>query len=221
MMTRTKMLHARAGAAAIAAALAFSPTYAASPKPIIDLSQSPAVSGKPAPTPPAKPSAKKIGPLDERTAEIGGGALAVLLLGGAALAIRSRKRRREDDEAWNYDAVEPPAEELADPEPMTLTRKVHEPQPAIIGPEPSAFAWGDRQPREGAGTDCEELDTWIERAECGPTPDNPSNSLKKRLKRAAFFEKREREVAAGEAAPIDPDAGLPDAMVEEQEREAV
>ena len=29
----------------------------------------------------------------------------------------------------------------------------------------------------------------------GPTPDNPSQSLKKRLKRAAFFDQRERDVA--------------------------
>jgi hypothetical protein len=208
------MLHARAGAAAIAAALALSPTYAASPKPIVDLSQSPAVSGTPAAATPAKPPAKKIGPVDERTAEIGGGALAVLLLGGAALAMRSRKRRREDEEAWDYDAVEPAAEA---PEPTTQT--VHETEPPIVAPEPSAFAWGNGERRERAESDCEDLDSWIERAECGPTADNPSHSLKKRLKRAAFFEKREREVAAGEAAPIDPDAGLPEAMVEEHERE--
>jgi len=44
-------------------------------------------------------------------------------------------------------------------------------------------------------------------------------SLKTRLARAAFFDKREREVAAGKAAPIDPEAGLPERMVDEQERE--
>jgi hypothetical protein len=49
----------------------------------------------------------------------------------------------------------------------------------------------------------------------GPTPDNPSLSLKKRLKRAAFFDQREREVAAGEAVPLDADAGLPEQMVED------
>lgn len=49
----------------------------------------------------------------------------------------------------------------------------------------------------------------------GPTPENPSLSLKKRLKRAAFFDQREREVAAGEAKPVDSDAGLPEQMVEE------
>ena len=49
----------------------------------------------------------------------------------------------------------------------------------------------------------------------GPTPDNPSLSLKKRLQRAAFFDKRDREVAAGQAEPVDPDAGLPEAMTED------
>jgi hypothetical protein len=34
------------------------------------------------------------------------------------------------------------------------------------------------------------------------------------MKRAAFFEQRERDVAAGEAVPVESDAGLPDAMDE-------
>jgi len=55
----------------------------------------------------------------------------------------------------------------------------------------------------------------VDRAMAGPTPDNPSLSLKTRLKRAAFFDKREREVADGDAEPVDPAAGLPEAGVEE------
>jgi len=55
----------------------------------------------------------------------------------------------------------------------------------------------------------------VDRAMRGPTPDNPSLSLKKRLQRAAFFDKRDREVAAGEAKPVDPDAGLPEALTED------
>ena len=52
----------------------------------------------------------------------------------------------------------------------------------------------------------------VDRARRGPTPDNPSLSLKTRLKRAAFFDKRERDVAEGKAEPLDADAGLPEAM---------
>jgi hypothetical protein len=44
-------------------------------------------------------------------------------------------------------------------------------------------------------------------------------SLKNRLRRAAFFDKRERDVAAGVAEPVEMDAGLPDAMADEQERQ--
>ena len=57
----------------------------------------------------------------------------------------------------------------------------------------------------------------VDRAMLGPTPDNPSLSLKKRLKRAAFFDQREREVAEGTAEPMDTDAGLPEQMVEDIE----
>ena len=209
MMTKSKLLYARAGAAAIAAALALSPTYAAPPKPIVDLSQSPADTGKPAPAPPRRP-VKKIGPVDEQTAEIGGGALALLIIGGTAAAIVSRKRRREDDEAWNYDALEPAADEPEAQEPMTLTDEVAEEQPAIVAPSASAFEWGNEPRSESADSDCEDIEDRIERAKCGPTADNPSHSLKKRIKRAAFFEQREREVAAGEAVPVEEDAGLPE-----------
>ena len=49
----------------------------------------------------------------------------------------------------------------------------------------------------------------VERAMRGPTPDNPSLSLKKRLKRAHFFDQRDRAVAEGRAEPVSADAGLP------------
>ena len=55
----------------------------------------------------------------------------------------------------------------------------------------------------------------VDRAMLGPTPDNPSLSLKKRLKRAAFFDQRDRAVEAGEAQPVEADAGLPEQMVED------
>jgi len=52
----------------------------------------------------------------------------------------------------------------------------------------------------------------VDRARRGPTHDNPSVSLKKRLKRAAFFDQRERLAAEGKAVPVEADAGLPDAL---------
>ncbi len=96
-MTNIKTLYARAGATAIAAALALSPAQAKI-KPIVDLSQSPAVSGQPAPPPPAKTAKAKpmIGPFDERTAEIGGGAIVLLALSAGGFAL-SRRRSREEE----------------------------------------------------------------------------------------------------------------------------
>ena len=52
----------------------------------------------------------------------------------------------------------------------------------------------------------------VEAACEGPTEDNPSLSIKKRLKRAQFFDQREQLVAAGMAVPVERDAGLPDAV---------
>jgi hypothetical protein len=206
-MIRTRMLYARAGAAAIAAALALSPIYAAAPKPIVDLSKSPALSEEAKAAQPAKPRTTKVKsrvPFDEQTLELGGGAIALLGLGAGAFAFsRSRKKRREDAQ-WDEDAVESePRDPLFD-EPMFRD------QPAAS--EASAFAWGNTSRQRVGGLRRNE--SWVERAYRGPTPDNPSLSLRKRLKRAAFFDKREREAAAGKAAPVEADAGLPEAADE-------
>jgi hypothetical protein len=60
----------------------------------------------------------------------------------------------------------------------------------------------------------------VEAACEGPTADNPSLSIKKRLKRAQFFDQREQMVGAGLAVPVEADAGLPDARVDPAEPES-
>jgi hypothetical protein len=220
MMTKTKLLYARASAAATAAALALSPIHAAVPKPIVDLSKSPALSGQPAAPPATQAKAKTmIGPFDEQTAEIAGGALAVLILGLGAVAFSGARRKRREAAEWNEEATSDERDPLFD-EPMFQQEPETTNQPAIVAPESSAFAWGKKPPCDqpsGDGSDRCPGETWVERAHRGPSPANPSASLKARLRRAAFFDKRERDVAAGRAEPIDPDAGLPDAMMDEQE----
>ena len=129
---------------------------------------------------------------------IGAGILALVALIAALVAVRRRRKERELEE---YEAAHPV--------------ESHEPEPAwhaTAAPvETSAFAWGEPTKREM---------TRVERARIGPTPDNPSLSLKKRMKRAAFFDQRDREMAAGNATPIEADAGLPERVVEqEQHRE--
>lgn len=150
-----------------------------------------------------------------------GGALALLALGGAAAAITGRRRRRReqemaDAETMSYEPFETVTAPEAQPAPA-----VHKEQPQVIAPAASAFAWGNqpenRQQQAAKKDDRRPGETWVERAYRGPTPDNPSVSLRNRLKRAAFFDKREREAAAGTAQPINANAGLPGAMTGERE----
>jgi hypothetical protein len=206
------MLCARAGASAIAAALALSPIHAAAPKPIVDLSKSPAETGK-VETAPQPKGQTMIGPFDQQTAmELGGGALALLMLGTGALALSRRRKKRDEEAAWNDEAIESGQRDPLFDEPMFH----HEPAAMESQPaEPSAFAWRN-QPAHQADSRRED-ESWVERARRGPSPENPSLSLRTRLKRAAFFDKREREAAAGKAAPLDTDAGLPEALIEERE----
>ena len=214
MMTNRKMLCAQAGATAIAAALALSPTYAKAPKPIVDLSASPALREEASVEPAAKPESTQAkpasGPVDEQMLQFGGGALALLALGAGAFALSRRKKREEAERQEDASAMAAP-----EPRDPLFDEPMFKDEPAA----PSVFAWGNR-PRFGQQRTGRRTESWVERAYRGPTPDNPSLSLRTRLKRAAFFDKREREAAAGRAAPVEADAGLPESMTEPvQERQ--
>jgi hypothetical protein len=161
---------------------------------------------------------------------IAGGALALLALGGGAFAI-ARRRREDEEDVWVDDQVVTEPSSAAEPiynEPVA--EPVHDEQPKIVAPATSAFSWGNTQAlpttfvspsAASADSDDDRMpgESWVDRAYRGPTPNNPSASLRNRRKRAAFFDKREREVAAGTAEPVDMDAGLPEAMVDERESE--
>jgi hypothetical protein len=214
--TVTHAAHASAPAAP-AKPVAPQATTTSAVKPIVDTR---------AAAPPPAPATKPARGMDNDTAmELGGGALALLALGAGAFAL-ARRRRHEDgfveDDIYE---LEPAAE--VEPAPMAEATPHRVPtledQPTIVAPPASAFAWGN-SPRPATNADDDRSDrrpgeTWVERAYRGPSPANPSVSLKNRLRRAAFFDKRERDVEAGKAEPVDTDAGLPDAMVEDRERE--
>ena len=209
----TKRAAAPVAAAAPAPAPATAPPAPqAAVAPVVPLNAKPA---------PAKTQSSQ--PIDNDTLEIaGGGALALLAIGGTAAALIGRRRRRREKEWADAQTMAyEPFEASAASEPV-----VHREEPAAAAA--SAFAWGNQpQAAEPArssdvtadGDDRRPGESWVERAYRGPSANNPSASLRNRLKRAAFFDKREREAAAGLAKPVDGSAGLPDAMVEEQERE--
>ena len=208
-------VHNAAPAAATAAPVAATP--AADTAPVVDMSAPPAQA-------PAQPTAKPASTNNDAALEMGGGALAILALGAGAFAL-ARRRRHADEEVWEDEYVEP--ETVAEAEPMMAPAIAprHDPvatyDPPVRTPDRSAFAWNGTAANEERETnDRQPGETWVERAYRGPTADNPSQSLRKRLKRAAFFDKREREIAANKAAPVEADAGLPERAMEERQLEA-
>jgi hypothetical protein len=163
------------------------------------------------PTPPAQDASI----MSSEMLQIAGAAgLGLVVLIGSGLALRRRKRRIEGELA----AAEQAAVDEAPAEPDPLFA---EPAFAAAPAPPTASAPAEFLP-EGAEaapaatpTDCVDAapGSHVEAACDGPSADNPSLSIKKRLKRAHFFDEREQMAAAGMAVPVASDAGLPDAVV--------
>jgi resuscitation-promoting factor RpfA len=205
-ITRQTAHVAATGAPAAAAAKAATPVAAPPASP-------PTVQASPTPRPAQRATTSV--PSNETALEFGAGVLALIVLGGLAWGL-SRRRRRDEFVEDRYGPAYEPAAEAQAVEPLNEPTIEHE-QPAIVAP--SAFAWGNEQDAANAsddGSDRRAGESWVERAYRGPSPANPSASLRNRLRRAAFFDKREREVAAGEAKAVDTDAGLPEAMEERE-----
>lgn len=164
-----------------------------------------------APTEPAEAQAAPLGPVDEEIG-YGLGAAALLALGVGAFAVSRRRRRRieeGDDEPLHHFEEEAAAPVPAKPEPARYDPPIFAPAMAGHAGSRPAFAWGHAA---AAAAPARAGETHVERAMRGPTPDNPSLSIRKRLKRAAFFDKREREIAQGKGQPVDRFAGLPEAV---------
>ena len=176
------------------------------------------VAAEPVAAPAAPADANNIDLLS--TAALGG--LALLAFAGAGLAVRSRRRRRaREGEGAAYaqteaDAVAEPAIEASAPvDPLfaesPTTARPAKPTPAfILGAAEAAAATAT----PGSPSSCDDAapGSHVEAACEGPTENNPSLSLKKRLKRAHVFDQREFLAEAGEVTPMAADAGLPDAV---------
>jgi hypothetical protein len=130
---------------------------------------------------------------DDETLPIAGAiGLGVIALGGAAYAMNRRKRRTDEDELLLDTPTE--AAPVAAAEPVTVAPRAAEAIPATAAPVAVPREAGpDRLPN---GFDMSRFGRHTRAAYLGPTPDNPSHSLKRRLKRASFFDQREREAAA-------------------------
>jgi hypothetical protein len=144
----------------------------------------------------------------DRTSEIVGAAIfALIVLGAIAYALSRRRRTRET--VYEEQAYEPETT-YEEAEPVHAHAPIAEEQPAIVAPETSAFAWGNR-PQAGtletpaaaraegdepmtlpSGFDLSRFGPHVRAAYRGPTPDNPSLSLRNRLRRAAAMDQKER-----------------------------
>lgn len=116
---------------------------------------------------------------------IAGGVLGVLALAGGAFAFAGRRRRYSK-------AVE--AGTIVD-EPLVLTERPIAARSPIVVPSPTTAAAGGLP----VGFDLSRYGPHVQAAYRGPTADNPSLSLGRRLKRARFYDQRERMAAAGVA----------------------
>jgi hypothetical protein len=135
----------------------------------------------------------------------GAGALGLLFLGGAAAVRRRQRRRQEDaDEAAKLAFIDANHEhEMRRPAsaPAPVASPRHDPIPGKIA---LAGAPTTRLPN---GFDLSRFGPHVRAAYRGPTEDNPSLSLKYRLRRASFLDQQQRR--AVEAASAEPRTPIP------------
>ena len=122
-----------------------------------------------------------------------GGILGALALAGGAFAFSSRRRRHRNEELAA-------AEAHADPLMLHTPAAAPAMTPRHAAPTPVVNTAGDALP---AGFDLSRFGRHVQAAYQGPTQDNPSLSLHKRLKRARFYDQRER-AALTRPAPAAP-----------------
>jgi hypothetical protein len=176
-----------AKATAPAAAPAAAATAPEAPAP----TATPLVDARPT-TEPAPVEEAKAKPKIDETIPIAGGAGAVILaLAGAGMAIRRRKRSEEEegelhDETVLTDEVMP----APTPEPWN---------PPVVEPTVAPIAATRTDVPEDFETS--HFGRHVQAAYAGPTPENPSLSLRKRLKLAGELDRRER--MAGTAPKTD------------------
>ncbi|WP_340315334.1 hypothetical protein [Rhizorhabdus argentea] len=143
---------------------------------------------------------------------IAGAGVAILALAGGALALGRRRRDADADEL-----ALAPFREIAPREPGHIAPVAASAVP-VMASDDRAESFIDDAPVTAvpAGFDLSRFGRHTRAAYQGPTANNPSHSLKRRLKRASFFDQRERE---GLATPVPAQSASP-APVREMARAA-
>jgi hypothetical protein len=134
---------------------------------------------------------------DETALYAGLGGAAVLILGGAALALGRRKHR--DDEVGSNDYS---ADDAIIADPIVAAEPSYDTAPAAVASVAARRELVDQHLANGF--DLSRFGPHTRAAYRGPTEDNPSLSLKKRLKIASFRDGRLREAAQADGPAAEP-----------------
>jgi hypothetical protein len=138
------------------------------------------------------------------TLPIAAGAIGLGLIALGAGAYLFARRRREDDEDVIV-GTEPTEGTIVTPVTSPVYAVAPEAVTAVPGtPIMAREDIGDEQMTLANGFDLSHFGRHARAAYRGPTADNPSHSLKRRLARASFFDQREREAIANGTAPAEP-----------------
>ena len=114
------------------------------------------------------------------------------------MALRRRKRRREEEAEWEVTEAEAEPVYAQEPAPFVRPAPVMQPEP-VFARQPAPMH--DPVPTDApvtalpAGFDISRFGRHVQAAYRGPTPDNPSLSLKYRVRRAAALDQQERRLA--------------------------
>ena len=195
----TRRAPARARTAAPARTAATAPVAASEATPATELPAE-ALAVPPGPMPIDQPIAAEPAPAgdtmltDESLPIAGAAGLGLLALGGLGLALQRRRRRRDELEHFkanqHYLAEHPPEALPNDHQPAFVR---HDPTPAVGAAVPAAAVIADApKTKLPEGFDLSRFGRHVRAAYMGPTEDNPSLSLKYRLRRAAAMDQRAR-----------------------------
>ena len=133
--------------------------------------------------------------LDEALPVAGGAGALILALAGAGMAVRRRKRREDDELALDRQAYAESTDAALQP------IEAEEAAPAwsepVIQPKPAPAMPARMETTEVPESfDTSDFGRHVQAAYRGPTPENPSLSLRKRLKIAGELDRRERDLGA-------------------------
>ena len=218
--TRTTRTAAPVEAAPAPAPVAAAPVIAApvAPAPV---APAPVVKAAPAPAPTQTTTTVD---MDEALPIAGAAAVGLLLIGGGAYAF-SRRRRNDEvvyEEPYVEETMVAPAPAVATAAPMAgnVTAAPAFTAPLMAGDTQSgahAVATAPSGPTTTLpnGFDLSRFGRHTQAAYRGPTPENPSLSLRKRLKVASFYDGRERMAREGKnVETFAPSAPIPAAAAE-------